>query len=166
MIEIGLTVVDLSARERIAKHRILVRPERSSVSPFCAELTGLTQAEVDSGSPTPKPAAYSPPNMKRAFAPGRAGATTTANSSSANAGRPASNTRSARCTPTPNWSSRRRMACAGAKAWRARCASQDSHWRDGTIAARTTPGISPPWSSTWSGALPGIQQAVSRPTRR
>ncbi|WP_433723492.1 exonuclease domain-containing protein [Nocardia sp. CA-129566] len=49
IIEIGLTVVDLSARERIAKHRILVRPERSAVSPFCTELTGLTQAEVDSG---------------------------------------------------------------------------------------------------------------------
>ncbi|WP_367326050.1 exonuclease domain-containing protein [Streptomyces sp. HUAS ZL42] len=49
VIEIGLAVVDLRARERIAKHRILVRPHRSSVSPFCTELTGLTQAEVDGG---------------------------------------------------------------------------------------------------------------------
>lgn len=47
IIEIGLTVVDLGAGARIAKHRILVRPERSTVSEFCTELTGLTQDEVD-----------------------------------------------------------------------------------------------------------------------
>jgi inhibitor of KinA sporulation pathway (predicted exonuclease) len=51
IIEIGLTVVDLPARERVAKHRILVRPERSTVSEFCTELTGLTQTEVDTGLP-------------------------------------------------------------------------------------------------------------------
>ncbi|MCX4676569.1 exonuclease domain-containing protein [Streptomyces sp. NBC_01433] len=49
IIEIGLTVVDLRAGERVAKHRLLVRPARSRVSPFCTELTGLTQAEVDTG---------------------------------------------------------------------------------------------------------------------
>ncbi|WP_461031486.1 3'-5' exonuclease [Streptomyces mayteni] len=49
IIEIGLTVVDLAARERLGRHRILVRPARSRVSPFCTELTGLTQAEVDGG---------------------------------------------------------------------------------------------------------------------
>ncbi|MFD8688099.1 exonuclease domain-containing protein [Streptomyces sp. NPDC059651] len=49
IIEIGLTVVDLRARERLARHRVLVRPARSSVSAFCTELTGLTQAEVDTG---------------------------------------------------------------------------------------------------------------------
>ncbi|WP_344484485.1 3'-5' exonuclease [Glycomyces endophyticus] len=49
IIEIGLTVVDLAARERVAKHRILVRPRRSRVSEFCKELTGLTQTEVDTG---------------------------------------------------------------------------------------------------------------------
>ncbi|MFI9630491.1 exonuclease domain-containing protein [Streptomyces sp. NPDC052042] len=62
IIEIGLTVVDLRAadgvsparaesraRGRIARHRILVRPARSAVSAFCTELTGLTQAEVDTG---------------------------------------------------------------------------------------------------------------------
>ncbi|MCP2289810.1 exonuclease domain-containing protein [Nocardia amikacinitolerans] len=49
IIEIGLTVVDLAAHERIGKHRILVRPERSSVGEFCTELTGLTQDEVDAG---------------------------------------------------------------------------------------------------------------------
>lgn len=49
IIEIGLTVVDLVARERVAKHRILVRPQASAVSEFCTELTGLTQSEVDGG---------------------------------------------------------------------------------------------------------------------
>ncbi|MFH8882386.1 exonuclease domain-containing protein [Streptomyces californicus] len=49
IIEIGLTVVDLGAGERAARHRLLVRPARSTVSPFCTELTGLTQAEADGG---------------------------------------------------------------------------------------------------------------------
>jgi inhibitor of KinA sporulation pathway (predicted exonuclease) len=49
IIEVGLTVVDLVARERVAKHRILVRPAASEVSEFCTELTGLTQSEVDGG---------------------------------------------------------------------------------------------------------------------
>ncbi|WP_042382967.1 3'-5' exonuclease [Streptacidiphilus melanogenes] len=49
IIEIGLTVVDLVRGERLAKHRLLVRPERSRVSAFCTELTGLTQEEVDGG---------------------------------------------------------------------------------------------------------------------
>ncbi len=49
IIEIGLTVVDLRAGVRLAKHRLLVRPARSAVSAFCTELTGLTQEEVDGG---------------------------------------------------------------------------------------------------------------------
>ncbi|MCB8905162.1 MULTISPECIES: 3'-5' exonuclease [unclassified Streptomyces] len=49
IIEIGLTVVDTGAGERVSRHRILVRPARSKVSAFCTELTGLTQAEVDTG---------------------------------------------------------------------------------------------------------------------
>ncbi|SFG80916.1 Inhibitor of the KinA pathway to sporulation, predicted exonuclease [Streptomyces mirabilis] len=49
IIEIGLTVIDLDAGERLARHRILVRPVRSTVSEFCTELTGLTQHEVDQG---------------------------------------------------------------------------------------------------------------------
>jgi inhibitor of KinA sporulation pathway (predicted exonuclease) len=49
IIEIGLTVVDLSTAERVERHRILVRPARSDVSSFCTELTGLTQQEVDGG---------------------------------------------------------------------------------------------------------------------
>ncbi|MGW5781332.1 exonuclease domain-containing protein [Streptomyces sp. NPDC003863] len=49
IIEIGLTVVDLTVRRRVGRHRILVRPERSEVSGFCTELTGLTPAEVAGG---------------------------------------------------------------------------------------------------------------------
>lgn len=49
IIEIGLTVVDLATRERADRHRLLVRPQRSRVSAFCTTLTGLTQAEVDTG---------------------------------------------------------------------------------------------------------------------
>jgi inhibitor of KinA sporulation pathway (predicted exonuclease) len=49
IIEIGLTVVDVSARSRVSRHRLLVRPVRSAVSGFCTELTGLTQAEVERG---------------------------------------------------------------------------------------------------------------------
>lgn len=49
IIEIGLAVVDLGARERVARHRILVRPARSRLSAFCTELTGITEAETDRG---------------------------------------------------------------------------------------------------------------------
>ncbi|MFI6444310.1 exonuclease domain-containing protein [Kitasatospora sp. NPDC050543] len=49
IIEIGLAVVDLGTGERVGRHSILVRPARSAVSAFCTELTGLTQAEVDTG---------------------------------------------------------------------------------------------------------------------
>ncbi len=49
VVEIGLAVVDLVARERVERHRIMVRPARSRVSAFCTELTGITQAEADAG---------------------------------------------------------------------------------------------------------------------
>jgi inhibitor of KinA sporulation pathway (predicted exonuclease) len=49
IIEIGLAVVDLSVQERVSRHRLLVRPARSAISAFCTHLTGLTQAEVDTG---------------------------------------------------------------------------------------------------------------------
>ncbi|WP_328911983.1 MULTISPECIES: 3'-5' exonuclease [unclassified Streptomyces] len=51
IIEIGLTVVDVGARCRVSRNRVLVRPSRSTVSAFCTELTGLTQAEVARGVP-------------------------------------------------------------------------------------------------------------------
>jgi inhibitor of KinA sporulation pathway (predicted exonuclease) len=49
IIEIGLCVVDVERRDRVARDRIMVRPRRSRVSEFCTELTGITQDEVDRG---------------------------------------------------------------------------------------------------------------------
>lgn len=49
IIEIGLATVDLAAARRTGRHRILVRPQRSAVSPFCTDLTGLTQNDADAG---------------------------------------------------------------------------------------------------------------------
>lgn len=54
IIEIGLCVVDIAMRERVARDRILVRPQASRVSDFCQELTGLTQDEVEGGVDFPR----------------------------------------------------------------------------------------------------------------
>lgn len=51
IIEIGLTEVDVATRERVGRHGVLVRPQRSRVSAFCTELTTLTQQDVDAGLP-------------------------------------------------------------------------------------------------------------------
>jgi inhibitor of KinA sporulation pathway (predicted exonuclease) len=51
IIEIGVCVLDTQTGERVTQQSILVKPERSEVSPFCAELTTLTQAQVDAGVP-------------------------------------------------------------------------------------------------------------------
>ena len=51
IIEIGIVVVDLDARERVSRHGVLVRPQRSRVSAFCVQLTGITQDEADTGVP-------------------------------------------------------------------------------------------------------------------
>lgn len=48
IIEIGLCVVDVSDLQRLSKHSILVRPERSAISPFCTELTTLTSEMFES----------------------------------------------------------------------------------------------------------------------
>lgn len=49
IIEIGLCPVEVSSGRRLEKRSILVRPERSTVSPFCTELTTLTQTQVSGG---------------------------------------------------------------------------------------------------------------------
>ena len=49
IIEIGLSPLELSTGRRLEKRSILVKPERSRVSPFCTGLTTLTQAQVDTG---------------------------------------------------------------------------------------------------------------------
>lgn len=51
IIEIGVCVVDVASGERVQREDILVRPERSKISPFCTELTTLTQEQVDEGVP-------------------------------------------------------------------------------------------------------------------
>jgi inhibitor of KinA sporulation pathway (predicted exonuclease) len=49
IIEIGVCVLDIPTGERVARQSILVKPERSEVSPFCTELTTLTQTQVNGG---------------------------------------------------------------------------------------------------------------------
>jgi len=50
IIEIGVCVVDVASGERLAREGILVRPERSQVSPFCTALTSLTAEQVAAGT--------------------------------------------------------------------------------------------------------------------
>jgi len=49
IIEIGVCELDVATGERLGKHSVLVRPERSSVSEFCTSLTTLTAGQVSSG---------------------------------------------------------------------------------------------------------------------
>ena len=49
IIEIGLATIDVDSWKRVEKHQIPVRPERSEVSAFCTQLTGLTAEVVGSG---------------------------------------------------------------------------------------------------------------------
>jgi inhibitor of KinA sporulation pathway (predicted exonuclease) len=49
IIEIGLTPLEVATGRRLEKRSVLVRPERSKVSPFCTSLTTLTQEQVETG---------------------------------------------------------------------------------------------------------------------
>ncbi|GGO29888.1 3'-5' exonuclease [Deinococcus humi] len=49
IIEIGLCVIDAFTFERVERHRLLVRPQRSTISAFCTQLTGLQAHDVDDG---------------------------------------------------------------------------------------------------------------------
>ncbi len=49
IIEVGVCVLDVKTGERSDKQSIIVKPERSTVSAFCTDLTTLTQADVDKG---------------------------------------------------------------------------------------------------------------------
>ncbi|MBI5960275.1 MAG: exonuclease domain-containing protein [Chloroflexi bacterium] len=49
IIEIGVCTLEISTGRRIVRHSILVKPEKSEVSPFCTELTTLTQSQVAQG---------------------------------------------------------------------------------------------------------------------
>ncbi|HEY9852135.1 MAG TPA: 3'-5' exonuclease [Leptolyngbyaceae cyanobacterium] len=49
IIEIGICPLDISSGERLGKESILIKPERSTVSEFCTQLTTLTQEQVERG---------------------------------------------------------------------------------------------------------------------
>jgi inhibitor of KinA sporulation pathway (predicted exonuclease) len=51
IIEIGACALETATGRRLRKRSILVRPERSTVSPFCTRLTTLTQEQVAEGVP-------------------------------------------------------------------------------------------------------------------
>lgn len=47
IIEVGIAVVDLRARKIVDNHSLPIKPMFSKVSPFCTQLTGWTQEELD-----------------------------------------------------------------------------------------------------------------------
>lgn len=49
IIEIGICLLDSASHQSVEKESILVKPERSTVSEFCTNLTTLTQEQVDQG---------------------------------------------------------------------------------------------------------------------
>lgn len=49
IIEIGICLLDVDTLQRTARASLIVRPELSTVSHHCTELTTLTQADVDAG---------------------------------------------------------------------------------------------------------------------
>src|SRR5690242_16971374 len=49
IIEIGLCLLETATGRRHSKRSILICPERSTISPFCTQLTGLTQEQVQQG---------------------------------------------------------------------------------------------------------------------
>jgi inhibitor of KinA sporulation pathway (predicted exonuclease) len=49
IIEIGVCLLEVASGLRQGKRSLLVRPERSTVSAFCTQLTGLTQEQVNGG---------------------------------------------------------------------------------------------------------------------
>jgi inhibitor of KinA sporulation pathway (predicted exonuclease) len=51
IIEVGVCQLEVGSGRRFGKRSILVKPERSTVSPFCTGLTTLTQEQVDAGVP-------------------------------------------------------------------------------------------------------------------
>ena len=47
ILDIGISEVDITKKEVVKTRRILVKPEKSSVSKFCTKLTSITQDEVN-----------------------------------------------------------------------------------------------------------------------
>ena len=50
IIEIGICTLHMESLERLDRHCIFVRPEVSTVSPFCTELTSITPDQVVDGT--------------------------------------------------------------------------------------------------------------------
>lgn len=49
IIEIGICLVEATTGKRLLKKSIFVKPEKSTVSDFCTQLTTLTQEQVNAG---------------------------------------------------------------------------------------------------------------------
>jgi inhibitor of KinA sporulation pathway (predicted exonuclease) len=49
IIEVGICLLDIKTYEITANRGIIVKPENSKISPFCTELTTITQEMVDYG---------------------------------------------------------------------------------------------------------------------
>jgi inhibitor of KinA sporulation pathway (predicted exonuclease) len=49
IIELGLCVLEVASGRRLENPSLLIRPERSTISDYCTQLTTLTQAEVETG---------------------------------------------------------------------------------------------------------------------
>jgi inhibitor of KinA sporulation pathway (predicted exonuclease) len=58
IIEIGLCRLRPDTGERFGRRSILVKPEHSTVSPFCTKLTSLTQEQVEQGVPFAEACAF------------------------------------------------------------------------------------------------------------
>lgn len=63
IIEIGLCLLDVASWQPQDKRSIIIRPEHSTVSPFCTQLTGITQEQADQGISSPRRAHCSRPSM-------------------------------------------------------------------------------------------------------
>lgn len=164
IIEIGLTVVDLAAGERLSRHRILVRPARSRVSAFCTELTGLTQAEVDTGLDFAAACRLLATTYEAGARPWASWGDYDRKQFALQCRATGTPYPFGTVTPTPRRCSRRRSGCAGVRAWRRPWRSPGFRWKDVITGARTTPGTSPPWCCWWPGATRG--RSTGRRPRR
>ena len=142
IIEIGLAVVDLRAGTRVARHRILVRPVRSTVSAFCTELTGLTQPEVDAGIGFAEACKLLAAEHQAGIRPWASwgdydrhqfARQCQATGTAYPFGHRHVNAKVAFTAPT---------SCRSAQEWRRRCGSPDCRWKVATTGAKTTPGTS------------------------
>ncbi len=155
IIEIGLTVVDLDSLERVGRHRVLVRPRRSTVSAFCTELTGLTGPEVDTGLPFSAACRLLATEHRAGERPWASWGDYDQRQF----------TRQCRATGTAYPFGHRHTNAKAVftdarglrrrRAWRRPWSWPASRWRAATTAARTTPGTSPPSSSPWPAPATG-----------